>query len=341
MNYPPNENSTDFILPPIPTNSDIVVSVAMITYNHENYIAQAIESVLMQRTNFNFELIIGEDFSSDSTCSIVKKYSQRYPEKIQLITYPNNQGMLRNFYNVLSACRGKYVALLDGDDYWTSQEKLQIQVNFLDKNRDHSICFHDTYCFYEDNSQPSYVYPDKNKDRSFRLEDLLFENFISTCSVLYRNRLFIEFPSWLFNLKLGDWPLHIFNAKFGKIGYLKENMSAYRIHKSGAWSTNKRLDIIQSTENMLMMIDKYLDYKYTKLIKATIANWYYELFLEGDKNIGFEESISLAKTCLSCRKFYKYRDFLMLKHMFMHAYFPSNLKKIIRNFYYKICFMKS
>jgi glycosyltransferase involved in cell wall biosynthesis len=114
--------------------SPIKVSVAMITYNHERYIAKALDNVLSQSTNFDYEVIIGEDFSTDNTRSIIIDYQKRYPDKFQLLLNDKNIGMHKNTAQVLRACRGQYVALLEGDDYWTSTHKLQLQVDFLDRH---------------------------------------------------------------------------------------------------------------------------------------------------------------------------------------------------------------
>ena len=118
------------------------VSVLTITYNHEKYIAQAIESVLIQEVNFDYELVIGEDCSTDKTREIVIDYQRKYPHKIRLLLNEKNLGMHRNFAQTYHACRGQYIAVLEGDDFWTSPHKLQKQVDFLDNNPDFAICFH-------------------------------------------------------------------------------------------------------------------------------------------------------------------------------------------------------
>ncbi|HPD39860.1 MAG TPA: glycosyltransferase, partial [Mesotoga infera] len=123
-------------------NSDKpLVSVFMITYNHEKYIAQAIESALMQKTDFNYEIVIGEDCSTDRTREIVVDYANRYPEIIKPILHENNVGAKANSESVRKACIGKYVAILEGDDYWIDPLKLQKQVDFLESHPHFSVCF--------------------------------------------------------------------------------------------------------------------------------------------------------------------------------------------------------
>ena len=128
------------------------LSVAMITYNHERFIRQAIESVLDQKVNFDFEIVIGEDCSTDSTRTIVAELQQQYPDRIVALMRPHNLGAMRNLQETLAACKGQYVALLEGDDYWTSQHKLQKQVDFLDARPDCAISCHRAQFIDEMNS---------------------------------------------------------------------------------------------------------------------------------------------------------------------------------------------
>ena len=118
---------------------DPVVSVIIMSYNHEKYVSQSIEGVLMQRTEFPFELVIGDDFSTDSTRKIIIGYAEKTPEIIRYIFSESNQGVHKNFTNSLSSCKGKYIALCEGDDYWTDPMKLQKQVEFLESNPDYGL----------------------------------------------------------------------------------------------------------------------------------------------------------------------------------------------------------
>jgi len=118
------------------------VSIWMITYNHEKSIEKAIKSVLMQKTTFEFELIIGEDCSTDNTPSIINSYKSKYPNIIRARFNSANIGMSNNMIKTLEECNGKYIAMLEGDDYWTDEYKLQKQVEFLDANTHYSLCCH-------------------------------------------------------------------------------------------------------------------------------------------------------------------------------------------------------
>ena len=119
-----------------------LVSIEIITYNHAPFIRQCIEGVLMQKTTFPYELVIGEDCSTDGTREIVLDYAQKYPEIIRVITSESNVGAFENEKRAYFACRGKYIAICEGDDYWTDPDKLQKQVDFLEEHPDYSMCCH-------------------------------------------------------------------------------------------------------------------------------------------------------------------------------------------------------
>lgn len=237
----------------------IKVSVSITTYNHEKFIAEAIESVLMQETNFDYEIIIGEDDSSDKTREIVKTYKQKYPEKIRLflndrknVIYIDGKPTGRwNFVNNLRHARGQYIALLDGDDYWTSPHKLQKQVDFLDRHSECSICFHNVEVFNEDTKEGTPFHGEGLKP-FHTIKDLALGNFIPACSTMFRAGLFGEFPQWFYTMPVADWPLHLLNAQHGEIGYIDEILGVYRRHRGSIWSTKGPIDRhripIRSTE---------------------------------------------------------------------------------------------
>lgn len=151
----------------------IIVSVLMITYNHENFIREAIEGVLMQKTDFPVELIIGEDCSTDSTRKICLEYKAKYPDKIRLLLPEFNLGVMRNFIETMQAATGKYIALCEGDDYWTDQYKLQKQVDFLEANSDYSCCFH-RYDILDEET---------NLKRKDNIEFLFIDNDLKGCEI--------------------------------------------------------------------------------------------------------------------------------------------------------------
>jgi len=218
------------------------VSVQMIAYNHEKFIAQAIESVLQQETSFPVELIVGEDCSPDGTREIVRRYAQQYPGRIRPLLPERNLGMFANAQAVLAACRGEFIACLEGDDYWTSPQKLQRQVELLESRTDCALCFHDARVIDGDGAcvLPNYCMP---KPAPFSTtSEILARNFIPTCSVVYRRKALRPPSSALSHLPMGDWPSWVLLAQTGLIAYLDETWACYRLHAGGAWSgrTNDR-----------------------------------------------------------------------------------------------------
>jgi glycosyltransferase involved in cell wall biosynthesis len=207
----------------------------MITYNHERFIAQAIESVLMQKVNFDYEIIIGEDHSTDKTRAIVIDYQQRFPERIKTLLPSSNLGAFRNFWPCLCTARGEYVIVLEGDDYWITMDKLQKQVDILDAYPNIAVCFHNALEFYDDKQKETYLYCPDNLKTISKLEDLFEVNFVPTCSALFRNRQIKRLPDWFGTVVAGDWSLHILNAQAGDLYYINEAMCAHRIHAGGFW----------------------------------------------------------------------------------------------------------
>lgn len=261
------------------TNAGCKVSVSIITYNHREYIAQAIESALMQETDFEYEIVIGEDDSSDGTREIVLAYQERYPDKIRLflndrenVIYIDGKPTGRwNLINNLRHARGQYVAWLEGDDYWTSPYKLQRQVDFMDAHPDYAFCFHEVMHYYEDENQRM-MRPNRNLSKEiYTLEDLLKDNFVASCSVVFRNRLFGEFPDWYYTVAMGDWPLHILNAQYGTVGYIDEVMAVHRIHDSGIWSSRNATNLLRALIFFLETLQHHLSPEYSQILNDSIA----------------------------------------------------------------------
>lgn len=212
------------------------VAVFMVTYNHARYIEQAIAGVLMQQTDFPFKLFIGEDCSTDGTREICLKYQEKYPDKIELLLTEKNIGATLNAHNVYRACfaHSDYTAMCEGDDYWTDPLKLQQQVDFLAANPDFAICFHRVKIINEDGDKKSYL-SNPNQKEVTTFEDLAGGNYIHTPSCVFRNHLFKEFPAQYFEMPIGDYPLHLLNAQYGKIKFLGDVMGVYRITSTGLW----------------------------------------------------------------------------------------------------------
>jgi len=221
----------------------VSVSVCMITYNHENFVARAIQGVLMQQTGFPVELVIGEDQSADGTRRICEQFVHD-SDRITLLEPRENLGMVPNFIRTLNACRGKYVALCEGDDFWTDPDKLRIQVEFLEEHPDYTICFHRVRILDHDRY--------RRKDTLTRVPDPVTDvydlarngNYIHTCSCVFRNGLdFKELPA---DIQPGDYALHLLNTRNGgKIMHLDRTMAVYRLHGGGTWSAADRFQLMR------------------------------------------------------------------------------------------------
>jgi glycosyltransferase involved in cell wall biosynthesis len=240
----------------------LLVSVFMMTYNHAPYIEQALKGILLQQVVFNLEIVVGEDCSTDGTRSIIKQYAEKHPEKFKLILQQQNVGAHRNQIDILSACQGKYIALCEGDDYWTDPLKLQKQVDFLEASPDFAICFHKVQLLKEGKlieddltNVPAQV---------STIEDLANENYIHTPSCVFRNYGQNSFGEHFIAAPLGDYYLHIMNARFGKIYHLEETMAVYRIHSNATWNTTSVIHRYEKTCQSIAYILADLDQSFAE-----------------------------------------------------------------------------
>jgi glycosyltransferase involved in cell wall biosynthesis len=252
------------------------LSVAMITYNHERFIAQALQSVLAQRVNFEYEIVIGEDCSTDGTRAIILQFKELYPKIIRLLKSDQNVGAMRNFERTILACHGQYIAFLEGDDYWTSIDKLQMQVNFLDAHIDRAICCHRVKYLNETGLAEADVFPSLPAG-AYTLEDLLKRNFVMTCSTVLRRERIPPLPEWFCDMKLGDWPLFALVARHGKIELMHEIMAAYRVHSGASWSSLPSIIRMRESVPMLRALGEHLETKYAITIQESIAFLYLDM----------------------------------------------------------------
>ena len=262
--------------PRLGPRSAVKLSVAMITYNHECFIREALESVLAQRVSFDYEIVVGEDCSTDGTRSILMDFHRRYPERIVPLLHDRNIGALRNFQATLAACRGQYLAIVEGDDYWTCEDKLRRQVDFLDRHPDYAICCHRAQIRDETAGGRVDVVPSFAAG-SYTIEDLIAFNFIPTCTVMYRWGSVGPLPDWFLDLKLGDWPLHILVARSGKIELMDEVMAVYRMHSGGMWTSGDAIDQKYAMMRMMKALDRHLNFQYANAIHRTCAVFYFDM----------------------------------------------------------------
>ena len=221
-------------------NNTPLVTVCLITYNQRLYVEHAINSILSQKVNFEWELIIADDFSTDGTQLIIQEYKKKYFDKIKILHREKNIGAAKNWIELINTASAKYIAYLEGDDYWLDDNKLQKQVDFLEERNDCSMCFtNNVNIDSNDNLIKDRVVPNEFA-KDLNHEDILANNyFIGSGSALYR-RIAIPNPLPLIFEKIvnGDYYIYAIITKSGLAGYLDINSLAYRLHNNGIWTKN-------------------------------------------------------------------------------------------------------
>ena len=217
------------------------VSVIIITYNHSKYISSCLEGVLKQITNFTIECLVGDDFSNDGTSSIISNFEEQNKNLIFHIRRNTNLGQFTgngrlNLLHSLSLARGKFIAICDGDDFWTDPYKLQKQADYLEENPDCSFCFTDCQIKRKNNLQE--IHPNINKKIKFDGIDFADQpgSIAQTCTWLVRREYILNLPNWVKSSYTGDWCMQVHFSKYGKGGYIPEKTAVYRIHDKGVWS---------------------------------------------------------------------------------------------------------
>ena len=262
------------------TDSNSIVSIAMLTYNHRDYIEEAIDSVLAQITNFPIQLVIADDFSLDGTREIVLKYQEQYPDKIKLILQNKNVGASRNNISLFENLEGKYVAALEGDDYWTDPYKLQKQVDFLENNEEYGLVHADINS-YNQSSQKFTYNANKNQSntREASTKEELFSRLlegdylIRTATVVFRNSLLQAIPPNKIEFLMGDTPLWLDLSQITKFKYFDEVNTVYRVLPESA---SKSVDQKKLARFRLSIIEMQIYYlkKYNYVIKERFKKKY-------------------------------------------------------------------
>lgn len=214
------------------------VSVVVVTYNHASYVERALDSVLAQDFDAPFEVLVSEDCSTDGTRAIVERFQARHPNQIRLLLSERNLRSNAVVARAFSAARGEYVALLDGDDYWTSSRKLAMQSAHLDAHPDEALCFCNAIVVNgDDRAIDGRLWTPPHQPSRATLADIWGGNFIATCSAMFRRSVLPVIPAWYDAcFPVTDWPLYVLYAEHGDIGYIPEVMAAYRLHEGGLYS---------------------------------------------------------------------------------------------------------
>jgi len=238
------------------------VSVGVMTYNQAPFIRQTLESALSQKTSFPFEIIVHDDCSTDGTREIVQRFVRDYPDRVRAILQEENQFSQgrRILQILLPELRGEYIALLDGDDYWQSESKLQKQADFMDRNPGCALCQPKTVYYSEADRRPVMIFPAPSKRVSgLTCSDLAERNFIQTSGVMFRSAALPVLPTEFGRLKFGDYPLFALIAQAGWIGFLNEEMVTYRVHGENFWLGKSVAERIDATMEVVRFVAGHID----------------------------------------------------------------------------------
>ena len=215
-----------------------LVSVVVITYNHKKFIREAIDGVLMQETDFPVEIIIGEDCSTDGTRGILEDLQRTYPGAVRLLDSDRNLGANLNSERTKTAALGKYVAILEGDDFWTDKQKLALQVELMERHRECSLCFHPVTLLDDTSGHVEREWPVMEARSPFQGTESCVKlgNFIPTCSVMMRQSMQAQLPGSFDGFILGDWPMWLLTSLRGSVACIDSVMGCYRLHEGGVWT---------------------------------------------------------------------------------------------------------
>lgn len=293
-----------------------MISVLMITYNHEKFIHEAIEGVVRQKVSIPIELVIGEDFSTDETRKICEWYQQRYPEIIKLLPSEKNYGMQDNFIRTYLSCSGSFIALCEGDDYWVDEYKLQKQLDFLEKNKTCIATFHNSLVI-EDGKTIGVVY--KEHIGNITMKDLFYGKYMKTNTLMFRNLFSPSVEKVIDDTTLGMFLLD----NGGYAHYIKETMSAYRIHEGGIESkvnAKKSFCISLKTNNLIEKI-------YSEKCPNWVNNSSLVFFTSFSIKLLSQRYVSLALKCFI--RSFKYKSTLKLRSIYIYRFFKQFIKNVV------------
>lgn len=271
------------------------VSVSLVSYNQSSYLRQAIESCLTQQCNFDFEVIIHDDASTDNSAEIIKEYAHQYPDIIIPIIQTENQfskGTEINAEIVIPKAKGKYIAFLEADDYWLDPLKLQTQIDFMEANPEIAMCFTATKHIFPNSSKDPKINRYKNYDAVCSIKDVIRwgGGLVDMGSAVVRRSIFEKIPDWYFHAQTWDLTVPLLSLLHGKVQYLNQVTSVYRYLVSGSW-TQKNIQILdQRKKNRMKVIkvtdgfDKDTGYRYHNYVRGRLAPLIVEVLLLSEKN---------------------------------------------------------
>lgn len=262
----------------------VKLSVCIFAFNHAQFIAQTLDSVLTQVTDFDFEIIVGEDCSTDNTREIVKQYEAKYSGKVRGIYRDTNVGLMRNYADTINQTKGQYIATMDADDYWIDNQKLQKQVSFLDANSEYVLCFHDAKILKIGGEWDSVTCCGPTQKKIVSFTDIICDTHIPTSSLVFRRSALVDFPQkWFFSLNAPDRPLFLILTANGPGYYLDECLGVYRRHTGGHWTSQN----YQSQWLTHLKIYNVMNRSYNKK--------YNEQFCECERRVSYEFAMGHLK----------------------------------------------
>lgn len=247
----------------------IKLNVILITYNHSKFIRETLETVLMQRTKFRFNVIVADDCSKDDTVSIIKEMEAETDIPFVYLPNDHNLGIMQNYKRAFAACDGEYVAIMEGDDLWTDEYRLQKHVDFLDNHCECAMSFNRYVVknFEEGtfHTQPRFSAAEETQYFKYITgHDLAYNNLIGNFSTsVYRSSALRALPEQMYSIKCYDWLTNIMISKMGYIGCLIQPMSIYRVHSGGTWSGQSEREKLQSIIEAIDVYDEYTNREFT------------------------------------------------------------------------------
>ena len=284
-----------------------LLSVCIITYNHGKYIREAIEGVLMQKVNFNFEIIIADDYSLDDTRQIIIEYKEKFPKLFKIILQERNVGAAQNWYDLLSMAKAKYISYFEGDDYWVDPLKLQKQINILESNEKYSACVHQTQLLIKGKLGNLF---NENVPQIIKMNDLYEGRLFHTASCIFKKSVLDYFPKNSIMMASGDRFLNFCIAIKGPIYFMEETMCIYRKHDKGISSN-------MTPKKLLLDLNTI---QYLKTIYTNFAVLRYKSYVYA--------TAGLIKNINFFTKFY----LLSISFILSFSIFPKNIKIMLNYF---------
>lgn len=272
-------------------DDQVLVSICCTTYNQEAYIKQTLDSFLMQKTNFKYEIIIHDDASTDNTANIIREYEEKYPDIIKPIYQKENQysKKVKILPIVFGRATGKYIALCEGDDYWCSEHKLQKQFDFMESNQNCSLITTGAKLFNDSTGKFSKKKQPYKGSRFYSIEEIIIGDgdLFVTNSMFFKTELVQNLPHFYWIAPVGDYPITIHLALNGDVYFLKDVMSIYRVNAKGSWTVRmnqgnmieKKKKLYNELKIMHEEINKETKNKYIESIKYYLLKKELEIFL--------------------------------------------------------------